>query len=105
MVITADQAERPRRGRRCQATRRAAHRLPCTVRVGDCQSPGSELSGVAVVVSADQIVLLLPENPQPGTRIETSIWPQACDAVNLCGHVVSSRRVLTGTYEVGVKLG
>lgn len=84
--------------------RRAAHRLPCAVRLGD-RVGALALNGQTLDLSSEQMVLLLPKDAAPGAWIEATIRPKDCHGLNLIGRVTRCRRVATGTYEVGVELG
>lgn len=97
--------ERQRHTRRLMGRGRAAHRFPCTVVMGGPQQQsGKALRGQAVHISAEQLVLLLPESPTAGARVHASIALSDGRTALVAGQVARCRRVLTGTYEVGVRL-
>jgi hypothetical protein len=67
-------------------------------------SQEGELKGEAVELAANRLVLLLPCSQPAGAPIEVSVHPFSGGNIQLLGRVHRCRRVLTGTYEVNVKL-
>ena len=78
--------------------RRVSHRVPCRVRLEDCIVPG-EIVNVSVRGLAVHVGAAAPA----GAAVE--LWLPAGDGQTgrLTGHVVHTRRVLSGTFELGIR--
>ncbi|MCH7871463.1 MAG: PilZ domain-containing protein [Planctomycetes bacterium] len=85
--------------------RRWSHRAPCLLRLLD---PGGETAfevrGETVNMSANGLAVQVSEPVPEGWFVETVIaHKSAQEAIVLRGKVVHSRRVLAGSFEVGVR--
>ncbi len=94
-------AERGRRRRQ----RRAMHRVPCRVRVFESDSAQVRVfCGETVNLSPGGVAVQLGQAVREGTWVE-ALLPRLTGApLTVCGTVVHCRRVLTGTFEVGIEI-
>jgi hypothetical protein len=88
---------------RRRAERRVAHRVPCRVRVLN-SSTGRVVSvvGQTVNLSVSGLAVQLGCAMVAGTHLEVLLPQLDGEPMRLHGRVVHCRRVLTGTFEVGV---
>lgn len=85
--------------------RRFAHRVPCRVRTNE---PTNERAintiGQTVNLSASGVAVQLAHPIETGTPVEVYL-PHLDGAPTLLhGHVAHSRRVLMGTFEIGIRI-
>lgn len=88
-----------------RAERRVAHRVPCRVRAMRT-SNGKNVSvvGQTVNVSANGLAVQLARSVDDGTPVEILLPHLDGEPTRLRGRVVHSRRVLSGTFEVGIQM-
>ena len=85
--------------------RRVAHRVPCNVRAP--RTPlGKPLSvvGQTVNLSANGMAVQLGQPLEEGTRVEVLLPHLDGEPTRLLGKVAHTRRVLSGTFEVGIRI-
>jgi len=92
----------PARGR---GERRVAHRVPCRVRVRHA-ADGRKLAvvGQTVNLSANGLAVQLGRALEHGVAVEVLLPHLDGEPTRLHGRVVHSRRVLSGTFEIGIRL-
>ncbi len=100
----------PASGERLAATRnrrthpRAPHRLPCCVRVFDSeQNTWVAKLGHTVNLSSSGLAVQIGMAMPVGARVEAVLPRFEDDPLSISGHVMHSRRVMTGTFEVGIQ--
>jgi hypothetical protein len=88
---------------RYRAERRVSHRVPCRVRASSAR-PGKGLSAVGQTVnlSASGLAVQLAQPMDEGTSVEVLLPPLDGEPTRLLGTVAHSRRVLSGTFEIGI---
>lgn len=84
---------------------RAAHRVPCRIRAADLRTGQTLiLSGETVNLSRSGLAVQLGRDVSAGAEVEAQfIMPDGRPAL-LLGRVVRSRRVLSGTFEIGIEM-
>lgn len=100
-MVAAGVANASRTRRR--AERRVAHRVPCRVRV--CEPPvgkGACAIGQTVNLSVNGLAVQLAGPMDAGTEVEVLLPPLDGEPTLLRGTVAHSRRVLSGTFEIGI---
>ena len=90
----------PRRGER-----RVAHRVPCRLRASHTSS-GKPVSvvGQTVNLSANGVAVQLGSPLDEGTEVEVLLPHLDGEPTRLLGKVAHNRRVLSGTFEVGIRI-
>lgn len=88
-----------------RAERRVAHRVPCRVRAPG-RSDGKSVSviGQTVNLSATGLAVQLSRPMDTGTAVEILLPHLDGEPTRLQGKVAHSRRVLSGTFEVGISI-
>jgi hypothetical protein len=88
---------------RRRAERRVAHRVPCRVRSHNTLL-GKRVSvvGQTVNLSADGLAVQVGQPMDEGTSVEVLLPHLDGEPTRLWGRVAHSRRVLSGTFEVGI---
>jgi hypothetical protein len=89
---------------RRRAVPRSPHRVPCRLTV--LEAPGRERSaacGETVNVSSTGVAVQLGWPIPCGTEVEVLIPHLEDDLIHVLGTVVHSRRVMTGTFEIGIR--
>jgi hypothetical protein len=88
---------------RRRAERRVAHRVPCRVRASEA-IPGKGVSAVGQTVnlSANGLAVQLARPMDQGTAVEVLLPPLDGEPTRVLGTVAHSRRVLSGTFEIGI---
>jgi hypothetical protein len=96
VVSKADPARR-------RGERRVAHRVPCRVRAPQTLS-GKPLSviGQTVNLSANGMAVQIGQPLDAGTRVEVLLPHLDGEPTRVLGKVAHSRRVVSGTFEVGI---
>lgn len=89
--------------RRCWREPRFACRVACRVRELGGASPTVQM-GQAVNISGGGLALLVARAMVQGTRVEVLLLSSQAESNRVTGEVAHSRRVLSGTFEVGVRL-
>jgi len=86
-----------------RAERRVAHRVPCRVRSFN-SALGKPVSvvGQTVNLSANGLAVQIGRPIEEGTSVEVLLPHLDGEPTRLCGRVAHSRRVLSGTFEVGI---
>lgn len=85
--------------------RRVALRTPCRVRVREGAGlEGAAFYGNAVNLSHDGLAIQLGHALEPGFKVEVLLPHLDGEPTCLYGDVVHARRVVTGTYEIGIRL-
>lgn len=85
--------------------RRVPLRTPCRVRVfGGGDHPGAAMYGNAVNLSDHGLAIQVGHAVEPGHRVEVLLPHLDGEPTCLYGDVVHTRRVVTGTYEIGIRL-
>lgn len=88
---------------RSRVERRVAHRVPCRVRASAAlQGKGLCAIGQTVNLSANGLAVQLSRPMDEGTAVEVLLPPLDGEPTRLVGTVAHSRRVLSGTFEVGI---
>jgi len=91
--------QRPKR-----ASRRTPHRVPCRVTLYDPSSgEPTALVGQTTNLSRKGLALQLGCDVAPGTWLEALVPQLDGTPMFFCGTVAHSRRVLVGTYEIGIQ--
>jgi hypothetical protein len=100
-AATAGKADAHRK----RAERRVAHRVPCHVRAPD-NSYGKAVSvvGQTVNLSANGLAVQVGLPMDQGARVEILLPQLDGEPTRLVGRVAHSRRVLTGTFEIGIRI-
>lgn len=82
---------------------RIAHRVPCQVRLSDAEA-GSVVvvAGETVNLSPRGVAVHLGRIVPIGATVQVLLSSLEGEPAFLYGRVVHSRRVLTGTYEIGI---
>lgn len=80
-------------------TLRVAHRSRCTLRSRDSIGQLLEDTGETVNISPSGLAVQLPRPLELGSQVEIQLTGEP-----LAGRVAHSRRVSTGTFEVGINL-
>ncbi len=95
-VLTAKQSLRDRRW---------SHRAPCLLRLLDSGGEAMfEIHGQTVNMSASGLAVQISEPVPAGFSVETVIAHKSAEeAIVLRGKVVHSRRMLAGSFEIGVR--
>ena len=103
-VTTADTAAATiGRVNRRRAVPRSPHRVPCRLRaLGSPTETGWVACGQTVNVSPGGVAIQLSKPVRVGTRVEVQLPPLEGRPLLVRGSVVHSRRVLTGTFEIGI---
>ena len=109
-VATAKQnvAAKPSGGERNhrRGERRIPHRVPCRVSWHDPHSgQNTSLVGQTVNISSSGLSVQLGYEIPTGTWIETLVPHLDDEPIFVCGTVAHIRRVLTGTFEIGIQFG
>jgi hypothetical protein len=95
----ATNINKPRR----RAERRVAHRVPCRVRASEVLAgKGICAVGQTVNLSANGLAVHLAGPMDEGTAVEVLLPPLDGEPMRLFGRVAHSRRVLSGTFEIGI---
>ena len=94
-----------KRGNKRGNERRNAHRVHCNVRTPRT-SPGRILSvvGQTVNLSANGVAVQLGQPLDEGMRVEVLLPHLDGEPTRLIGKVAHTRRVLSGTFEVGIRI-
>ncbi len=88
---------------RRRVERRVAHRVPCRVRVSEPPAgKGASAIGQTVNLSANGLAVQLARPMPAGTAVEVLMPPLDGEPTRVLGTVAHSRRVLSGTFEVGI---
>ncbi len=90
---------------RCQrAEKRAAYRVPCRLRWND-PATGAEIRriGRTTNISESGVAIQIDHDLAPQTPVEALLPHPKGHSMRVSGVVVHARRVLTSTYEVGVR--
>ena len=89
---------------RRRAVPRAPHRVPCRLKVFDAPT-GSEwaVGGETVNISPVGVAVQLGKPIPEGTAVEVLIPHLDADPLCVHGIVAHTRRVLTGTFEIGIR--
>ena len=84
---------------------RVSHRVPCRVRTFEIV-PDHALTAVGQTVNLSQagLAVQLGKPIDAGTSVEVSLPHLDGVPVTLHGRVAHSRRVMSGTYEIGIRL-
>lgn len=90
---------RPARDVARRRERRAVHRVPCRLRL--CEDDVT-LSGETVNISSTGLAVHVGYAIPHGTLVEAIVPQFEGDPLRVTGAVVHTRRVLTGTFEVGI---
>jgi hypothetical protein len=98
LAATATLARPPRDAVR-RRERRAVHRVPCRLRL--CED-GVTLSGETVNISSTGLAVHVGCAIPHGTLVEAIVPQLEGEPLRVTGAVVHTRRVLTGTFEVGI---
>jgi hypothetical protein len=103
-AASATAATNPRRSRSGRPPR-TPHRVPCRVRIINTVG-GTEqtLVGQTANLSAAGIAVQLGAPVREGRQVEVLVPRMTGEALLLAGTAVHCRRVLTGTFEVGIAL-
>ena len=88
-----------------RAERRVSHRVPCRVRTIDA-GPETAISAVGQTVnlSVNGVAVQLGHPIDAGTPVEVFLPHLDGVPMLLQGHVAHSRRVLSGTFEIGIRI-
>jgi hypothetical protein len=98
-AVVAAKVDKARR----RAERRVAHRVPCRVRAADAlDGKGICVIGQTVNLSANGLAVQVGESMDAGTLVEVLLPPLDGEPTRLVGTVAHSRRVLSGTFEIGI---
>lgn len=90
---------------RRRTERRVAHRVPCRVRVSDTARGKSAAElGQTVNLSANGLAVQLGRPMEAGAQVEVLLPHLDGEPTRLQGTVAHSRRVLTGTFELGIQI-
>jgi hypothetical protein len=82
---------------------RVAHRVPCQIRTADALTGLTLLSnGETVNLSHRGVAIQLGRDVPTGTNVEVRLSNLDGGPAFLYGCVIHSRRVLSGTFEVGI---
>ncbi|HUX15904.1 MAG TPA: PilZ domain-containing protein [Phycisphaerae bacterium] len=89
---------------RRRAVPRSPHRVPCRLKVFDSPT-GSEwaVCGETVNISPAGVAVQLGKPIPEGTAVEVLIPHLDADPLCVHGIVAHTRRVLTGTFEIGIR--
>ena len=88
---------------RRRAERRVAHRVPCRVRVLNTSTGrGISVVGQTINLSVSGLAVQLGRALVTGTHVEVLLPQLDGEPMRLHGRVIHCRRVLTGTFEVGI---
>ncbi len=100
-IVAAVKGDASRR----RGERRVAHRVPCRVRAADA-AHGKVVSvvGQTVNLSANGLAVQLGQPVDDGARVEVLLPQLDGEPTRLVGRVAHSRRVLTGTFELGIRI-
>src|SRR5262245_17522955 len=91
-------------GMRRRAQRRRPHRVPCEVWLRDnITGERRVLAGQTVNLSATGIAVQVGETVACGTTVEALMLPALSTPLRVSGAVRHVRRVLTGTFELGIE--
>ena len=100
--LAAAAAAKTSKSRR-RAERRVAHRVPCRVRASEAlHAKGSCVVGQTVNLSANGLAVQLARPMDEGTTVEVLLPPLDGEPTRLFGTVAHTRRVLSGTFEIGI---
>jgi hypothetical protein len=89
---------------RRRAVPRSPHRVPCRLVVLD--APGGERSatcGETVNISSTGVAIQLGRPIPHGTEVEVLIPHLDDEPIHVHGTVIHTRRVVTGTFEIGIR--
>jgi hypothetical protein len=92
---------------RRRAERRVAHRVPCQVRASDADAGHGRIVSVVgqtVNLSANGLAVQLGRPVREGAHVEVLLPQLDGEPTRLVGRVAHSRRVLTGTFELGIRI-
>jgi hypothetical protein len=89
--------------RRSRGERRCAYRVPCRIRELGGAAPEA-LEGQTVNISGGGLALLVSRALDAGLRVEVLLPTPDGAGIRMAGEVAHSRRVVSGTFEVGVRL-
>jgi hypothetical protein len=90
---------------RRRAERRVAHRVPCRVRAADTvYGKAVSVVGETVNLSANGLAVQLGRPVEDGARVEVLLPQLDGEPTRLVGRVAHSRRVLSGTFELGIRI-
>lgn len=90
---------------RRRSERRVAHRVPCRVRAPHAEhGQALVVLGQTVNLSANGLAVQLGCPMPPGTSVEILLPHLDGEPTRLMGQVVHNRRVLTGTFEMGISV-
>lgn len=81
--------------------RRTPHRVPCRLRILG-ESGTRAVIGETVDLSENGLAVQLGADVAPGARVEVLLPHLAGEPVCFYGEVVRRRRVLSGTFEIGI---
>ena len=86
--------------------RRVAHRVPCRLRASDAtHAKGVCVVGQTVNLSANGLAVQVGHSVDEGTAVEVLLPPLDGEPTRLYGTVAHTRRVLSGTFEIGIRIG
>jgi len=90
---------------RRRGERRMAHRVPCRVQAVE-QPEGAAFSalGETVNFSPNGLAVQLGQPVEVGTLVEVLLPRLGAEPKRLRGRVAHSRRVVTGTFEIGISI-
>jgi hypothetical protein len=93
------------RGTRAARAPRTPHRVPCQVRpCRMAREPVDALCGETVNLSRTGLAVRVPHSLPLDTRVEVLLTSLEGPPLCLYGNVVHVRHVLTGTFEMGIRL-
>jgi hypothetical protein len=88
-----------------RAERRVAHRVPCRVRTSDSvHGGGTAVLGQTVNLSASGLAVQVGQPLEAGALVEILLPHLDGEPTRLRGRVAHSRRVLSGTFEIGIRI-
>lgn len=93
--VTVGLGRRPRAGR----SPRIAHRSRCTLRSRDSIGQLVSETGETINISPEGLAVQLARPLEPGALVEVEMGGEP-----IAGRVAHSRRVSTGTFEIGISL-
>ena len=106
--LTASSVRMPVLGtNRQKREQRWSHRVPCLLRLLDSSGEAAvEVPGETVNMSAFGLAVQVSEPVPAGVSVETVIAHKSMgEAIVMRGTVVHSRRMLAGSFEIGVRAG
>jgi hypothetical protein len=90
---------------RRRTERRVAHRVPCRVRTLDvARDKSTAVLGQTVNLSANGLAVQVGRPMEAGAQVEVLLPHLDGEPTRLRGMVAHSRRVVTGTFELGIQI-